>query len=238
MTGQRLTADERDRAEDEGEILLVQKPKGWTSFDVVNRLRGILHVRKAGHAGTLDPMATGLLIVCTGKETKRIDRLQATEKEYDVTMVLGARTPSFDAETEISERRSLDGITEDLVREVLQSYVGPQIQVPPMWSAAKVSGKRLYKYARKGETIERKPREVFVRAITLKDTAIPEVRFTIVCSKGTYVRSLVDDIGMRLGCGAYVSALERTRSGEFLLSQALTIEEIAGRHRNSSHRSL
>lgn len=229
---------QHDPTPEAGEVLLVRKPKGWTSFDVVHRLRSVLHVRKAGHTGTLDPMATGLLIVCTGQQTKNIVHFIGLEKEYEVQLVLGARTPSFDAESEVIERRGADGITEESVREALKGFVGQQIQIPPMWSAAKVEGKRLYKYARKGETIERKPREVFVRSIEFKELRIPEVLCTVTCSKGTYIRSLVEDIGLRLGCGAYVNALERTRIGQFHLADALTIEQIAARQQISLLRSV
>ena len=221
-------SDERDPAQ----VLLVRKPEGWTSFDVVHRLRHLLRVKKAGHAGTLDPMATGLLIVCTGSKTKEIGRYQGMEKEYRVTMVLGARTASFDAETPVTERRSTDAITEAQIREVLSGFVGSQAQTPPMWSAAKVGGTRLYKLARKGKTVERAPREIFVRSMTLVRIEMPAVEFVVACSKGTYVRTLVDDIGMQLGCGAYVAALERTRIGDFRLEDALSIEDdalLAGR---------
>jgi tRNA pseudouridine55 synthase len=183
-------------------------------------------------------MATGLLIVCTGKKTKHIDQFIGLEKEYEVQMTLGARTPSYDADTEVSERRSVEGITEESVREALKTFVGHQTQLPPMWSAAKVNGTRLYKYARRGENIERKPREIDIRSIRLRGMELPDLACTVICSKGTYIRSLVDDIGLRLGCGAHVSALERTRIGEFRLADALTIEKIAARHQNTLHRSV
>ena len=211
----------------EGEMLLVKKPAGWTSFDVVNRIRGIFHVQRVGHSGTLDPMATGLLIVCTGKKTKELDSFIGLEKEYDATMVLGASTSSFDGETPVTEYHSIDDITEEGVRAALTAFVGHQTQLPPMWSAAKVLGKPLYKYARKGLEIERKPREVFVASIEPTTIQLPEVSFTVVCSKGTYVRGLVDSIGKRLGCGAYLKSLERTRIGNFLLSDAISIEDLA-----------
>ncbi len=210
----------------EGEVFLVDKPKGWTSFDVVNKIRRSLRLRKVGHAGTLDPMATGLLIVCTGARVRDVDRFMGLEKEYDATMVLGARTESFDAETPVMERRATNAVTEEDVRTVLAQMIGPQIQVPPMWSAAKVGGRRLYKYARKGISVERRPREIVVHSLTPVAIGIPEVRFTVVCSKGTYVRALVDEIGNRLGCGAYLSALRRTRIGEYSVADASTIEEL------------
>lgn len=211
---------------DDGTVLLVAKPKGWTSFDVVNKIRRLLHVRKVGHAGTLDPMATGLLIVCTGRKTREIERYQGLEKEYVVSMVLGARTESFDLETPVIEQRSTDHVTEASVRAVLKEFEGFQTQLPPMWSAIKVAGKPLYRYARKGREVERKPREIFVRSLVLDDISIPHVRFTVICSKGTYVRALVDDIGKRLGCGACMSALERTRIGDLLLKDAVTIDAL------------
>ena len=230
----RTTRSGRSDDRDPAQVLLVRKPEGWTSFDVVRKLRRLLRVRKAGHAGTLDPMATGLLIVCTGSKTKEISRYQGMEKEYRVRMVLGARTASFDAETPVTERRGTEAITEVQIREVLSSFVGPQVQTPPMWSAAKVGGTRLYKLARKGQTVERTPREIFIRSITLVRIEMPAVDFVITCSKGTYVRTLVDDVGTRLGCGAYVAALERTRIGEFRLEDAVSIEDgalLAGRSR-------
>lgn len=215
----------------EGEMLLVDKPKGWTSFDVVNKIRSLFKVRKIGHAGTLDPMATGLLVICSGKKTKELDRFMGLEKEYEGEMILGARTPSFDAETPVSERRSTDDITEDRVRSVLSEFVGHQSQVPPMWSAVKVNGRRLYEYARKGKEVARSARDVYIDSITSVKIAMPTVAFTVVCSKGTYIRSLVEDVGQRLGCGAYLSALRRTRIGPYRVSDALTIEDLI-RHRN------
>ncbi len=218
------------REQGEGQVLLVNKPRGWTSFDVASRVRTLLHVRKVGHAGTLDPMATGLLILCTEKKTKDIDRFQGMEKEYRVGMVLGARTSSFDAETPITEYHSTEDITAEAIRKVMAGFVGSQLQLPPMWSAVKVGGKRLYKYARKGKEVERTQREVLISSITVSDITIPFVEFTVVCSKGTYVRSLVNDIGTQLGCGAYVASLVRTRIGEFHLDGALTLEQL-GHHR-------
>lgn len=216
----------------EGEMLLVHKPKGWTSFDVVNKIRCLFHLTKAGHAGTLDPMATGLLIVCTGKLTKEIQQYMNLEKEYVATMILGAQTESHDAETPIIARHTTDDITEEAVRMTLEQFVGYQTQVPPMWSAVKVGGTRLYKLARKGEEVERKPREIFIRLIELLSLSLPEVRMRIVCSKGTYVRTLAHDVGQRLGCGAYLSDLERVRLGEYRLFDAMTIDELID-YRNS-----
>jgi tRNA pseudouridine55 synthase len=213
----------------DGEVLLVDKPAGWTSFDVVAKLRGVLGVRKAGHAGTLDPMATGSLIVCTGARTKEMESFIGLDKEYEVEMTIGARTESFDAETPVVERRDISAITNADVEAVLRGFVGPQQQIPPMWSAVKVRGKALYRYARKGQTVERAPREIVVRSIEPGPMDLPRVRFRMTCSKGTYVRSLVDTAGERLGCGAYVTALRRTRIGPYRIEDALSITEIAQR---------
>jgi len=208
----------------EGEFLLVRKPAGWTSFDVVNRIRHLTGVRKVGHAGTLDPLATGLMIVCTGKRTRDLGTFSGLDKEYRVTMMLGERTASQDAATPVIERRSTGGVTEESVRQVLASFVGPGMQVPPMWSALKVGGKRLHALARKGVEVERAPRPVVIHAITPGTIAVPVVTMTVACSKGTYVRTLVNDIGERLSCGAHVTALERTRIGDYRLDDAMTLE--------------
>jgi tRNA pseudouridine55 synthase len=225
------TDPERDLNLAEGEMLLVDKPQGWTSFDVVNKIRSLFHVRKVGHAGTLDPMATGLLVICSGRRTKELDRFMGLEKEYDGEMILGARTPSFDAETPVIERRSTEDITEEGIRTALAEFVGQQMQIPPMWSAVKVDGRRLYEYARKGKEVVRSPREVTITSITSVKITIPAVAFTVVCSKGTYIRTLVEDVGQRLGCGAYLSALRRTRIGPYSVADALTIEDLV-RHRS------
>ena len=211
----------------DGAILLVDKPKGWTSFDVVNRIRHLFRVKKVGHAGTLDPMATGLLVVCTGKKTKDISAFVGMEKEYEAEMTLGGRTASFDAETPVLETRSTAGITDERVREVLAHFTGRQLQVAPMWSAVKVGGTRLYKLARKGEEVERTPREIEVKSMRPTAIEMPRVRFTVVCSKGTYIRGLASDMGEALGCGAYLTALVRTRIGEFLLADAVTVDDLA-----------
>lgn len=205
-------------------MLLIDKPRGWTSFDVVHAVRRVMGVRKAGHAGTLDPLATGLLIVCTGRMTKQIDRYMAEEKEYRTTMFLGARTPSGDEETPVCETGSVEGVTGEQIAEILQSFVGKQAQVPPMHSAVKVKGRRLYKYAKKGIEVERPAREITIRSITPLRISVPEVEIAVVCSKGTYIRTLVDDIGKRLGCGAYVRALRRTRIGSFRVEHAVTMD--------------
>lgn len=210
----------------EGEIFLIRKPQGWTSFDIVARMRTILHFNKIGHAGSLDPLATGLMIVCTGKMTKELGKFVALEKEYVATIRLGGRTPSYDSETEVVDGHTVDDITEAGVVSVLGSFVGPQVQIPPMWSAVKVGGKPLYKYARRGKVVERKPREVFIHSITPLNVSIPDVTFSVVCSKGTYVRTLADEIGQKLGCGAYLTALERQRIGNFRVEDACSLEEL------------
>lgn len=212
--------------EEEGKVLLVDKPMDWTSFDVVNRVRQLFHEKKVGHAGTLDPKATGLLIICTGKKTKMIDEFAGLEKEYETVMELGATTPSFDSETEIIERKEFGFVTEEQVNAVLQSFIGKQLQIPPMYSAVKHNGKPLYKFARKGRTIKRKPREVFIRDIEVISVQLPLVHFRISCSKGTYVRALVDDCGRKLGCGAYVKELRRTRIGNYSVADALSISSL------------
>lgn len=228
----------RDLAIAEGELLLVDKPKGWTSFDVVNKIRRLFRVKRIGHAGTLDPMATGLLLICSGRKTKELSQYAGLEKEYEAEMVLGARTSSFDAETPVIEQHSTDDVTGEQIRSVMEATVGFQTQLPPMWSAAKVAGKRLYTYARKGEVVERRPREICVRSLVPTRISMPVVQFTVVCSKGTYVRGLVDDMGSKLGCGAYLSGLKRTRIGEYRLENATTVDELIAYSSPHHNRSL
>ena len=198
----------------------------WTSFDVVNKLRGKLKIKKIGHAGTLDPLATGLLILCTGKMTKRIDEFQAQEKEYTGNFVIGQTTPSHDLETLVSEAKDISSISEEVIQEAIKKFTGTIQQVPPIHSAIKVDGKRAYALARKGKEPELKPREVTVIAFEITSIQLPTVSFRIVCSKGTYIRSLARDFGEELEVGAYLSKLCRTRIGQFHLKDALTIEDI------------
>lgn len=207
-------------------MLLVDKEPDWTSFDVTKKIRLALRVAKVGHAGTLDPAATGLLILCSNRMTKEIDRYQAEEKEYAGLFVLGASTPSHDAATEITATVPIDDLKPDLVRRHAERFSGTFDQVPPMYSALKVAGRRLYNLARKGVEVERRPRQVTVREFRLEEILLPEVRFTLVCSKGTYVRSLVHDLGQSLGCGAYLKELRRTRIGTYRVEQALPVGEI------------
>jgi len=212
--------------ESEGRVLLINKPLEWTSFDVVNKLRYKLRTKKIGHAGTLDPLASGLLIICTGKMTKRIEEFQAQEKEYTGKFVLGQSTPSYDLETEVSEAQDISSITENHVRSATEKFMGSIQQVPPLHSAIKVDGKRAYKLARKGKEVELKAREVFIREFEITSIEKPSVSFRVVCSKGTYIRSLARDFGHALGTVAYLSELCRTRIGDFKLSNALTIDQV------------
>jgi tRNA pseudouridine55 synthase len=211
---------------DEPRVLLINKPYEWTSFDVVKKLKYGLKVRKIGHAGTLDPLATGLLILCTGKMTKQIDTFQAQEKEYTGTFVLGQTTPSFDLETAVDQEKDITHITLDQIAEAVKQLTGELSQIPPIFSAVKVNGKRAYKSARQGEDVKLKARDVVVKTFELTEVDLPHVHFKIICSKGTYIRSIARDLGEILGVGAHMSALCRTRIGTFNLSDAKTIEEI------------
>lgn len=210
-------------------VFLVDKPSGWTSFDVVNKIRSASGIRRVGHAGTLDPLATGLLIVCTGRNTKTLASYTGYDKTYSAVLTLGGTTESYDAAMPVMERQDISGITEEDIRRVLGSFLGPQLQIPPMWSAVKVRGRRLYRYARKGETVPRPPREIEIQAIGVDRIELPEVHVTVTCSKGTYIRTLAHDIGTRLGCGAYLSRLRRTAIGPFRIEDADSIEEVVNR---------
>jgi tRNA pseudouridine55 synthase len=210
----------------EGRVLLVNKPLDWTSFDVVNKLRYKLKIKKIGHAGTLDPLATGLLIICTGKLTKKIDEYQAQEKEYIGHFVIGQTTPSHDLETEVSLPVDISSLAEEQVYTAAKKLTGTLQQIPPLHSAIKIDGKRAYKLARKGADIELKPREVTVSEFEITSIEKPKICFRIVCSKGTYIRSLARDFGNELGIGAYLASLCRTRIGNFKLEEAKTLEEI------------
>lgn len=209
-----------------GEILLIDKPLDWTSFDVVKKVRNTLRVKKVGHAGTLDPLASGLLILCTGKYTKRIDEIQAQEKEYTGTIRLGEVTPSFDRETEVAETRDISHITREDIEAAARTFEGTIEQVPPIYSAVMVDGKRAYDLARKGKSAELKPRTITIKAFDVTAVEGAEVYFRVVCTKGTYIRSLAHDLGQAAGCGAHLSSLVRTRIGDYMLADALTIEDI------------
>jgi tRNA pseudouridine55 synthase len=210
----------------DGSIFLVVKPIGWSSFDVVKKIRIHFGVKKVGHAGTLDPLASGLLIIGTGKKTKVISNYSGLNKEYEGMMILGARTASYDAETEVTDNKDFSKINISDIESVFTYYVGRQYQKPPMYSAVKHHGKRLYKYARKGKEVITKEREIQIDELELLKYDAPEVKFRVTCSKGTYVRSLVNDIGDKLGCGAYLKSLTRTRVGPFSIEEAFTIEEL------------
>lgn len=214
-----------------GEILYVDKPLGWTSFDAVKRIRGAVQRRlevkkfKVGHAGTLDPLATGVMIICTGRATKRIEELQAGVKEYIATLALGATTPSFDLETEIDATYPTDHITRSLVEQTLTQFTGTIQQVPPAYSAVKVDGHRAYQMARKGREVELKAKTLVIDEIELLDFAPQSITLRIVCSKGTYIRALARDIGQALGSGAHLSALRRTRVGDVSVDQCLSVDQ-------------
>ncbi|WP_299990680.1 tRNA pseudouridine(55) synthase TruB [uncultured Pontibacter sp.] len=209
-----------------GEILLLDKPLTWTSFDVVKKVRNTLRVKKIGHAGTLDPLASGLLILCTGKFTKRIDEIQAQEKEYTGTITLGQTTPSYDLETPVSESKDISHLTPEDIQAAANSFVGTIEQIPPIYSAVMIDGKRAYDLARKGKEAEMKPRTVTIKAFDITNIEGAIISFKVICSKGTYIRSLAHDLGQKLGVGAHLSALVRTRIGEYKLEDALTIEDI------------
>ena len=212
----------------EGELLLLNKPYHWTSFDVVGKLRNSFKPLKlkVGHAGTLDPLATGLLIICTGKMTKQIDTFQAQEKEYTGTLVLGATTPSYDLETEVDQTFEISHISKESITEASKLFVGDIEQYPPAHSALKVNGERLYEKARRGEDVELKSRKVTITEFEITRIELPEIDFRVVCSKGTYIRSLVFDFGKALNSGAYLSKLRRTRSGDFRVEDAFEIMEL------------
>jgi len=207
-------------------VLLVDKPPDHTSHDVIARLRGKLRMRKIGHAGTLDPMATGLLIVLVGKATRVSQYLISLDKAYEGTIALGVITDSQDAEGQVMETRPVPALSEAGVREVIRGFMGDQYQTPPMYSAIKVQGVPLYKMARKGEEIEREPRFIRVMEWELTRFAPPQLDFRLRCSKGTYVRTLAHDLGQKLGCGAHLAALRRTATDRFNVSQALTLDQI------------
>jgi tRNA pseudouridine55 synthase len=207
-------------------VLLVDKPTDHTSHDVIARLRGKLKMKRIGHAGTLDPMATGVLIVLVGKATRASQYLMSLDKEYAGTIKLGQVTNTQDAEGEVLETRPVPVLTEAEVKAATQTFVGDQYQMPPMFSAIKIDGVPLYKSARKGEDIEREPRFVRVSSFEITRFASPEIDFVLRCSKGTYVRTIAHDLGAKLGCGGHLSALRRTATGKFLVAQCLTLDQI------------
>lgn len=225
-----------------GQILLIDKPLNWTSFQVVNKLRWAIRKKfglkkiKVGHAGTLDPLATGLLIICTGRFTKKIGEFQSQPKEYTGTIHLGATTPSYDLETEVDHTWPLDHVTEEMIHAAAEHFTGIIEQSPPIYSAVKQDGERLYLKARRGEQVEIKTREVEIHSFAITRIQMPEVDFKVLCSKGTYIRSLAHDFGRHLNSGAHLSALCRTKSGDFDLEKAETIEAFLERLRADQNR--
>ena len=217
--------DEHTNTFTEGQILLINKPLYWTSFEVVKKIRFLTKTKKVGHSGTLDPLATGLLIICTGKYTKRISEFMAQEKEYTGTITLGATTPTFDRETDPKIFKSIEHINEEQMQMTAQFFTGNIMQVPPIHSAIKKDGRRAYESARKGIDIKLEPREITIHEFSIEKIDLPMVYFKVVCSTGTYIRSLANDFGAQLGCGGYLSSLCRTRIGSFLNSEAKTIEQ-------------
>lgn len=208
-----------------GEVILVDKPLEWTSFKVVNVIRRHCKAKKVGHAGTLDPRATGLLILCTGKKTKEITTYQDFEKTYTGTIELGIKTPSMDLETEVIKVREFGHITEEQIMSAKNMFTGVIDQIPPMYSAIKLNGKTLYNLARKGKTVERQPRKVEIYKFEIKSINLPYVEFEICCSKGTYIRTIADDLGEHLGCGGALASLRRTKIGRFDVNDALTVDD-------------
>jgi len=215
----------------EGEILLFDKPLNWTSFDLVRKVRATIkrHLDikkiKVGHAGTLDPRATGLLIVCTGKKTKIIESIQGTDKEYIAGLYLGATTPSFDRETRVDKEYPNEHITQELIEEVLKGFIGVQEQIPPAFSAKKVDGQRAYKKARKGIDIEIKPSVIEIKELEILKFELPELIIRVKCGKGTYIRALARDIGTCLNSGAYLRSLRRTKIGEYSVEEAMSVDD-------------
>jgi tRNA pseudouridine55 synthase len=209
----------------EGQVLLFDKPMQWTSFDVVRKVRGLTKVTKVGHAGTLDPLATGLLIVCTGKFTKKVNEFMGMEKEYTGTFTLGATTPTFDLESEPVNCKEVSHLTEEQIHAATKEFIGDIMQMPPQYSAIKKDGKRLYLSARKGIEVKVDPRPVTIREFEITSIELPVVHFKVVCTTGTYIRSLANDFGAALQTGAYMSSLCRTRIGEFKVEDALSISE-------------
>jgi len=210
----------------DGKVLLINKPLHWTSFDAVRKLRSLLQIKKIGHAGTLDPLATGLLIVCTGKFTKKINEFMAQEKEYTGTFTLGAVTPTYDLESEPEQPTDYSFVTSEMLEATTKNFIGDIEQLPPVFSAIKKNGVALYELARKGVDVKLEPRKINIRSFEITGINLPVVSFKVVCSTGTYIRSLANDYGAALGCGAYLSSLCRTRIGEYKIVEGKTMEEV------------
>lgn len=209
----------------EGEAILIDKPLHWTSFDIVRKLRSLLQIKKIGHAGTLDPLATGLLIVCTGKFTKKINEFMAAQKEYTGSITLGAVTPTYDLESEPGQQKDYSFVTAELVEKTTQQFIGAIEQLPPIHSAIKKDGVALYELARKGVEVKPEPRKVTIMEFEITNVALPVISFRVSCSTGTYIRSLANDFGAALGCGGYLSSLRRTKIGVFEANNAVTPEQ-------------
>lgn len=214
---------------EEGRVLLINKPFEWTSFDVVRKIRNLIKIKKVGHAGTLDPLATGLLIICTGKFTKKINEYMSQEKEYIGTFTLGATTPTYDLESIPENEKSISHLTEDEIKNATNLFIGEISQVPPIHSAIKIGGVRVYKLAREGKEVKMEPRTVTISEFEITRIELPKVFFRVVCTTGTYIRSLAFDFGNKIGCGAYLSSLCRTRIGEFKLEDADSMEDFENR---------
>ncbi|MEY4279247.1 MAG: hypothetical protein RL377_1251 [Bacteroidota bacterium] len=210
----------------EGKVLLLDKPLTWTSFKMIRRVRGLTFVQKVGHAGTLDPLATGLLIICTGKCTKQINDYMGMPKEYTGTLVLGATTATYDLESEPENFKSIDHITEEQIQNTVQQFVGEIMQLPPQHSAIKKDGVRLYETARQGIEVKVDPRKITIEQFEITKIDLPNIEFKVNCSTGTYIRSLVHDFGAALGVGAYMSALRRTKIGAFDIADAIKWEDL------------
>lgn len=233
--------EEQQNPYQQGKILLIDKPLAWSSFQAVNKIKYTLKRKynlpksfKIGHAGTLDPLATGLLIICTGKFTKKIPELQGMVKEYTGTITVGATTPSYDLETEVNKTFSTEHITEDLIKETTKQFIGEIDQKPPVFSAIKKDGKRLYEHARKGEEVEIQSRKITIHEFEITRIALPEIDFRVVCSKGTYIRSLAFDFGKALQSGGYLSVLRRTKIGEFSVENGITPLEFENNLKNEN----
>jgi len=209
-----------------GQVLLIDKPVNWTSFNVVSRVRRLTKVKKVGHAGTLDPLATGLLIVCTGKKTKEISEYQAQRKKYTGIITLGKSSPSMDLATEITEKVLPEDLSEEVILSTRNKFLGNIEQIPPMFSALKHKGKALYKLARAGKEVERAPRQVEIFSFDITKIELPDIHFEIACSKGTYIRVIADDFGKELGCGGILSLLRRTEIGDYKVEDACDLEEL------------
>jgi tRNA pseudouridine55 synthase len=212
---------------EEGRVLLIDKPLEWTSFDVVRKIRNLIKIKKVGHAGTLDPLATGLLIVCTGKFTKKINEYMPQEKEYTGTITLGAVTPTYDLESKPENLKPYDSITEYQITKATKKFTGEILQTPPIHSAIKQNGKPVYLMARKGIDVVLEPRKITIKEFEITSIEMPVVSFKVVCTTGTYIRSLANDFGVELGCGGYLSKLRRTRIGNFKVEDAISIDEFA-----------